>query len=112
MEFLFVILGAFALVSGSSAQTWQSITATGAAKPEYTVWTTAVYDYQHKTLLVTQDDAAGGSGIYADAVFGFDPTTGAWNQLWVSDAKATLCPGDTATRPNGLRLRRPGISRL
>ena len=100
MKLLLAILAVSAFAPAGSAQTWQAIAPTGAAKPEYTVWTTAVYDYQHKTLLLTQDDAAGGSGIYADAVFGFDPTTGAWNQLWVSDAKATQCPGDTATRPN------------
>jgi hypothetical protein len=82
------------------AQVWQSIAPTGTARPQASNWTTTVYDYQHKTLLLTQDDAAGGSGIYADAIFGFDPTNGAWTQIWVSDAKATPCPGDTATRPN------------
>jgi len=84
----------------ASAQTWQTIPQTGTAKPFYTVWTKAVYDFQHKTLLVTQDDSGHGSGIYADSVWGFNPTNGAWTQLWVSDASAQLCPGDTTTRPN------------
>jgi hypothetical protein len=94
---LFAVLLATPLVH---AQVWQSIAPTGAAQPQTTNWTTSVYDYQHKTLLLTQDDSAGGSGIYADTVFGFNPTNGAWTQIWVSDAKATQCPGDTATRPN------------
>jgi hypothetical protein len=81
-------------------QTWTSIAPTGAAQPQETNWTTAVYDYQHKTLLLTQDDSGGGTGIYADTVYGFNPTNGLWTQIWVSDAKTTDCPGDTATRPN------------
>jgi YD repeat-containing protein len=81
-------------------QVWQSIAPTGPAQPQASNWTTTVYDYQHKTILLTQDDGAGGSGIYADAIYGFNPTNGAWTQIWVSDAKATQCPGDTATRPN------------
>jgi Big-like domain-containing protein/galactose oxidase-like protein len=84
----------------ASAQTWQSIAPTGNPQPFYTVWTKSVYDFQHKTLLVTQDDPGHGSGIYADSVWGFNPTNGAWTELWVSDAAASLCPGDTATRPN------------
>src|SRR5262245_41235875 len=83
----------------SWGQSWQSISATG-TPPEYTVWTNTAYDDLHGTLLLTQDDPAGGSGIYADAVFSFNPVNGAWTQLWVSDAKTTACPGDTATRPN------------
>src|SRR6185312_3916693 len=80
------------------AQSWQSISPTGTL-PKATVWTNTAYDTQHGSLLLTQDDAAGGSGIYADAVFSFNPATGAYTQLWVSDAKGTLCPGDTSTRP-------------
>lgn len=81
-------------------QAWQSIAPTGAARPSFTVYTNSVYDTQHQTLLLTQDDAAAGSGIYADAVFGFNPTNGAWTQLWVDPTGAAqLCPGDTATRP-------------
>jgi len=80
-------------------QSWQSITPTGTL-PQYTNWTTAVYDDQHGALLLTQDDSGGGSGIYADAVFSFNPATRTWTQLWVSDAKTTGCPGDSATRPN------------
>ena len=71
---LFAVLLATPLVH---AQVWQSIAPTGAAQPQTTNWTTSVYDYQHKTLLLTQDDSAGGSGIYADTVFGFNPTNGA-----------------------------------
>jgi Bacterial Ig domain/Galactose oxidase, central domain len=82
------------------AQVWQTIAPTGTAQPAETNWTNAVYDYQHKTLLLTQDDSAGGSGIYADTVYGFNPTNGLWTQIWVSDAKATQCPGNSATRPN------------
>ncbi len=100
MKRLFKLFAVLVVTPLLHAQVWQSIAPTGTAQPEYTVWTTAVYDYQHKTLLLTQDDSAGGSGIYADAVFGFNPTNGAWTQIWVSDAKGTLCPGDTATRPN------------
>lgn len=81
------------------AQSWQSVNATG-TPPQYTDWTNTVFDTQHGTLLLTQDDSNGGSGIYADAVFSFNPTNGNWTQLWVSDAKTTGCPGDTATRPN------------
>jgi hypothetical protein len=81
------------------AQSWQSIAPAG-TPPANTNWTNTVYDDQHGTLLVTQDDSGGGSGIYADAVFSFNPATGAYTQLWVSDAKTTGCPGNSATRPN------------
>jgi outer membrane biosynthesis protein TonB len=81
------------------AQSWQSVAPAG-TPPANTNWTNTVFDDQHGTLLVTQDDSAGGSGIYADAVFSFNPTNGAWTKLWVSDAPTTGCPGDSATRPN------------
>ena len=97
--FLFVV-HVLLITNSSWGQVWQSIAPTGAAQPQETNWTTAVYDYQHKTLLLTQDDSSGGTGIYADTVYGFNPTNGAWTQIWVSDAKTTGCPGDTATRPN------------
>ena len=40
-------------------QAWQSIAPTGTAQPQETNWTNVVYDYQHKTLLLTQDDSGG-----------------------------------------------------
>src|SRR5215813_5112501 len=100
MKRLFVALIALLAAPQMWGQTWTSIASTGAAQPQETNWTTAVYDYQHKTLLLTQDDSGGGSGIYADTVYGFNPTTGLWTQIWVSDAKATQCPENTASRPN------------
>jgi len=100
MKCFYNLLAAVLIVAPMSAQTWQSIAPTGSPQPYYTVWTKAVYDYGHKQLLLTQDDSGHGSGIYADTVFAFNPTNGAWTQLWVSDAAASQCPGNTASRPN------------
>lgn len=96
---LALLVIAFASLPGQG-QTWQAISQTGTVKPSYTAWTNVMYDFSAKTLAVTLDDPGGNSGIYADAVWGFNPTTGAWTELWVSDAPNTLCPGDSATRPN------------
>src|SRR5690242_1920287 len=82
------------------AQTWQSITPTGPVRPSFTVYTNSVWDTQHQTLIMTQDDAARGSGIYADSVWSFNPANGAWTQIWLDPSGADqLCPGNTSTRP-------------
>ncbi|MBZ5531483.1 MAG: hypothetical protein LAO20_08625 [Acidobacteriia bacterium] len=100
MKRIAVTLAILVAALAANGQSWQSIPPTGNPLPFYTLWTRSVYDYQHKTLLLTQGDNGHGSGIYADSVWGFNPTNGAWTQLWVSDAPTQLCPGDTATRPN------------
>jgi hypothetical protein len=70
------------------AQSWQSVNAAG-TPPQYTDWTNTVFDTQHGTLLLTQDDSAGGSGIYADAVFSFNPTNGNWTQRYVNPSESS-----------------------
>lgn len=96
-------MAALAIMFAATAvlgQSWQTISQTGFPKPSYTIWTNTVYDYQNKTLLLTQDDSAAGSWIWADAMFSFNPTNGLWTQLWVSDVPNQMCPGNTVVRPN------------
>lgn len=100
MKRLFAMIVVVFAALGAPAQTWQIIIQTGSAMPSYTGWTDVMYDFSAKSLIVTLDDPGGGSGIYADALWGFNPTNGAWTELWVSDSPNTLCPGDSASRPN------------